>query len=140
VPAAVLAGSAKVAVADPPLTVAEVTEDPSCVPPLETVKVTVPAFTVPAVLVTVAERVTFWELALNPVEAFAAVVVVGDSGAAVSVIALEADSAPVVTVAFRLPIAAFEATVMFAVALVKLPTVSEFTATPEPKLTVVRPW
>jgi hypothetical protein len=136
----VLAGSANVAVADPPVTIADVTADPSCVPPLETVNVTVPAFTVPAVLVTVAERVTFWELALNPIEAFAAVVVVGDSGAAVSVIAVEADSAPVVTVTFRLPVVAFEATVMLAVALVKLLTVSEFTVTPEPKLTVVRPW
>jgi hypothetical protein len=136
----VLAGSANVAAADPPVTVAEVTVDPSCAPPLETVNVTVPAFTVPAVLVTVAERVTFWELALNPIEAFAAIVVVGDSGAAVSVIALEADSAPVVTVTLRLPVAAFEATVMFAVALVKLATVSELMVTPEPKLTVVRPW
>ncbi len=135
-----LAGSANVAVADPPVTIADVTEDPICVPPLETANVTVPAFTVPAVLVTVAERVTFWELALNPIAAFAAVVVVGDSGAAVSVIAVEADSAPVVTVTFRLPVVAFEATVMLAVALVRLLTVSEFTVTPEPKLTVVRPW
>jgi hypothetical protein len=136
----VLAGSANVVVADPPETVADVTDDPSCVPPLETVNVTVPAFTVPAVLVTVAARVTFWELALNPIEAFAAIVVVGDSVGAVSVIAVEADSAPVVTVTFRLPVVAFEATVMLAVALVKLLTVSEFTVTPEPKLTVVMPW
>jgi hypothetical protein len=92
------------------------------------------------VLVTVAERVTFWELGLNPVEAFAAVVVVGDIGAAVSVIALEADSAPVVTVTFREPVVALEATVILAVALVRLPTVREFTVTPEPRLTVVRPW
>ena len=134
------AGTAKAAVADPPETVVDVTADPSCVPPLETVNVTVPAFTLPAVLVTVAERVTFRELALNPNEAFAAVVVVGDSGAAVSVIALEADSAPVVTVTFLPPVIAFEATVMFAVALVRLLTVSEFTVTPEPKLAVVRPW
>jgi len=136
----VLAGSANVAVADPPETVADVTADPSCVPPLETVNVTVPAFTFPAVLVTVAERVTFWELALNPVEAFAAVVVVGDSGAAVTVNGVEADSVPVLTEMLRLPVVAFEATVMFAVAVVKLLTVSEFRVTPEPKLAVVRPW
>lgn len=134
------AGSAKVAATDPPKTIADVTEDPSCIPPLATVNVTVPALTVPAVLVTVAERITFWELVLNPNEAFAAVVVVGDSGAAVIVIALEADSAPVVTVMFLPPVVAFEATVMFAVALVRLLTVSEFTETPEPKLAVVRPW
>jgi hypothetical protein len=40
------------------VTVPDVTADPSGVPPLETVNVTVPAFTVPAVLVTVAERTT----------------------------------------------------------------------------------
>jgi hypothetical protein len=53
---------------------------------------------------------------------------------------LEADSAPVATVIVRLPVVAFAATVMLAVALVKLLTVSEFTVTPAPKLTVVSPW
>jgi hypothetical protein len=45
-----------------------------------------------------------------------------------------------VTVIVWLPVGALEATVMLAVALVKLLTVSEFTVAPEPKLTVVRPW
>jgi hypothetical protein len=122
------------------VTVPDVTADPSGVPPLETVNVTVPAFTVPAVLVTVAERTTLWALALNPIVAFAAVIVVGASGAAVTASVLEADSAPVATVIVRLPVVAFAATVMLAVALVKLLTVSEFTVTPAPKLTVVSPW
>ena len=64
------------ALAAPAATVPEVTGDPIVVPPCETVKVTVPALTVPAALVTVAERVTFWLLALNAAEAFAAAVVV----------------------------------------------------------------
>jgi hypothetical protein len=46
------------------------------VPPCETMKVTVPAFTVPLPLVTVAESETFWLLVLNVAVAFAPVVVV----------------------------------------------------------------
>jgi hypothetical protein len=46
------------------------------VPLCETVNVTVPAFTVPDVLVTVAASVTLWLLSLNGAVAFAAVVVV----------------------------------------------------------------
>ena len=76
---------------------------------------------------------------LNPVVTFAAVVVVAESGAAVTVNGLEGDSAPVVTVIVPAPVVAFDATVMLAVALVKLLTASEFTVTPAPKLTVVRP-
>ena len=67
-------------------------------------------------------------------------VVVGDGGAAVTVNGVEADSAPVVTVMVWLPVGALEATAMLADAFVKLVTVSEFTVTPAPKLTVVRPW
>jgi hypothetical protein len=80
------------------VTVADVAGDPTGVPPLETVNVTVPAFTVPAVLVTVADRVTFCALALKPAVALAADVVVDDSGAGVTANTLEADSEPVVTV------------------------------------------
>jgi hypothetical protein len=58
-PAAVLAGSANVALAAPDATVPEVTGDPIVVPPCDTVNVTVPALTVPAPLVTVADNVTF---------------------------------------------------------------------------------
>jgi hypothetical protein len=47
------------------------------VPPWDTVKVTEPPFTVPAVLATVAVNVTFWLPLLTLAEAFAAVVVVG---------------------------------------------------------------
>ena len=49
---------------------------PTVVPLCETVNVTVPAFTVPDVLVTVAASVTLWLLSLNVAVAFAAVVVV----------------------------------------------------------------
>jgi hypothetical protein len=49
---------------------------PIVVPLCDTVNVTVPTFTAPAPLVTVAVNVTFWLLALNVAEAFAAVVVV----------------------------------------------------------------
>jgi hypothetical protein len=58
-PTPVPAGSTKVALALPPVTVPEVTEDPTWVTPCDTAKVTVPAFTVPAPLVTVAVSVTF---------------------------------------------------------------------------------
>ena len=58
-PAAVLPGSTKVALAVPVVTVPEVTGVPMVVPLCETVKVTVPALTVPAPLVTLAESVTF---------------------------------------------------------------------------------
>jgi hypothetical protein len=50
--------------------------EPICVTPLNTPNVTVPEFTVPPVLVTVADRLTDWLLALNVAVAFAAVVVV----------------------------------------------------------------
>ena len=72
-------GSTKVALAAPPATVEEVTGTPMVVPPWLTVNVTVPAFTVPPPLVTVAESATFWLLALNGAEAFAPVVVVADA-------------------------------------------------------------
>ena len=69
-------GKTNVALAAPDVTVPEVTGEPIVVPPCETVNVTVPAFTVPEPLVTVAERVTFWLALLNTAEAFAPVVVV----------------------------------------------------------------
>ena len=56
---AVLAGSTKVALAAPDVTVPDVTGDPTVVPPCDTVNVTVPTFTVPAPLVTVAVSGTF---------------------------------------------------------------------------------
>ena len=46
------------------------------VPPCDTVNVTVPELTVPAALVTTAERLTFWLLVLKLADALAAVVVV----------------------------------------------------------------
>ena len=49
---------------------------PIVVPPCETVKVTVPALTVPEPLVTVADRVTFCAALLNVTEVFEAAVVV----------------------------------------------------------------
>jgi hypothetical protein len=48
-----------VALAAPDATVPEVTGVPTVVPPCDTVNVTVPAFTVPLPLVTVADNVTF---------------------------------------------------------------------------------
>jgi hypothetical protein len=69
-------GNTYVALAAPPLTVAEVTEEPTCVPASDTVKVTVPVLIGPAVLVTVAVSVTFWLLELKLAEALDAVVVV----------------------------------------------------------------
>jgi hypothetical protein len=48
-----------VAVADPAVTVPEIAATPIWPPPLETVKVTAPTFTVPWLLVTEAESVTF---------------------------------------------------------------------------------
>jgi hypothetical protein len=75
-PAAVFAGNTNVALAAPPVTVPDVTGDPTAVPPCDTANVTVPAFTVPAPLVTVAASVTFWLLSLNVAVSFAAVVVV----------------------------------------------------------------
>jgi len=59
VPTPVPPGSVKLALALPLLTVPEVTEDPTWVMPWNTANVTVPAFTVPAKLVTVADSVTF---------------------------------------------------------------------------------
>ena len=53
----------------------ETTVDPIWVAPLNTPNVTVPAFTVPPALVTVAESVTDWLDALNGAVALAAVVV-----------------------------------------------------------------
>ena len=49
-------------------------------PPCDTVNVTVPAFTVPLLLVTVAESATFWLLVLKVAKAFVPVVVVGEGG------------------------------------------------------------
>jgi hypothetical protein len=65
-----------VALAAPEATVPEVTGVPIVVPPCETVKVTVPVFTAPLPLVTVADKVTFWLLVLKLAEALDAVVVV----------------------------------------------------------------
>ena len=75
-PATVPPGRTKVALAAPEVTVPEVTGEPIVVPPCETVKVTVPVLTVPEALVTVADKVTFWLLALKLAEAFTAAVVV----------------------------------------------------------------
>ena len=59
------------------------------VPPCETVNVTVPVFTAPDPLVTVADKVTFWLLALKLAEAFtAAVVVAAEVTAKVCVLSL----------------------------------------------------
>jgi hypothetical protein len=66
----------KLADAFPPDTVPEVTGKPTCVAPLNTVNVTVPEPSVPDGLVTVADRVTLWLLALKFAETLAAVVVV----------------------------------------------------------------
>ena len=49
----------------PLVTLAAEVEAPIWVAPLNTVKITVPPFTVPAVLVTVAESATLWLLALK---------------------------------------------------------------------------
>jgi hypothetical protein len=76
-PAAVLAGNTKVALAVPDVMAPEVTGVPMVVPPCDTENVTVPAFTVPATLVTVAESATFWLLSLKLVVALPAAVVVG---------------------------------------------------------------
>jgi hypothetical protein len=76
VPAAVFAGNTNVAPAAPDVTVPDVTGVPIVVPPCETVNVTVPVFTAPEALVTVADNATFWLLLLKAAEAFAAVVVV----------------------------------------------------------------
>jgi hypothetical protein len=75
-PTAVFPGSTKVAPALPDVTVPDVTALPTVVPPCDTVNVTVPTFTAPAPLVTVADSDTFWLLALKGAEAFAAAVVV----------------------------------------------------------------
>ena len=66
------------ALAAPDATVPEVTAVPMVVPPCDTVKVTVPALTVPAPLVTVADKVTFCAAVLNVAVALAPAVVVGD--------------------------------------------------------------
>jgi hypothetical protein len=59
-PTDVFAGSTNVAPALPDATVPDVTGLPTVVPPCDTVNVTVPAFTVPpVVLVTVAVKATF---------------------------------------------------------------------------------
>jgi hypothetical protein len=72
----VFPGNTNTALAAPLATVPDVTAEPTCVPPCDTVNVTVPTFTAPAPLVTVAASVTFWLLALNLAVAFAATVVV----------------------------------------------------------------
>lgn len=67
----------KLADAFPELTVPDVAATPTCtLSELNTVKVTVPELTVPDGLVTVADRVTPWLLALKFAVALAAVVVV----------------------------------------------------------------
>lgn len=60
----------------PPDTVPGVAEPTCTLEALNTVNVTVPAFTVPPALVTVADRATTWLLALNVADAGDAVVVV----------------------------------------------------------------
>ena len=57
-----------------PLATLTVTGLPMAVAPCKTVKVSVPRFTVPAGLFTVALSVTVWLPELNPVEALAAAV------------------------------------------------------------------
>jgi hypothetical protein len=74
-PAAVFAGSVYEAVAAP-LETGPLTAVPTTVLPSNTVNVTEPAFTVPAVVLTVALRVTLCALKLKVAEAFAATVVV----------------------------------------------------------------
>ena len=59
----------------PPVTAADIAV-PTGVLPFSTVNVTVPAFTVPTLLVTVAERATLCALELYVADAFVAVVVV----------------------------------------------------------------
>jgi hypothetical protein len=67
----------KLALAAPAATVPETAGDPTCALPLSnTVNVTVPAFTVPAPLVTVADNVTGWLLELKFADALDAAVVV----------------------------------------------------------------
>jgi hypothetical protein len=73
------AGTENVALAAPDATVPEVTGVPIVVPPFETVNVTVPALTVPAPLVTLADKVTFCAAVLNVTVAFAPAVVVADA-------------------------------------------------------------
>jgi hypothetical protein len=72
----VFAGNTNVALAAPDVTVPEVTGVPIVVPPCDTVNVTVPVFTVPDALVTVADSVTFCALVLKLAEALTPVVVV----------------------------------------------------------------
>lgn len=63
--------------AAPAVTVPDVTGEPTCAfPESNSVNVTVPAFTCPPALVTVAERGTVWVLVLKMTDAGAAVVVV----------------------------------------------------------------
>ena len=62
--ATVPAGSVYVTLAAPLVTVPLVTAVPTCVAPLKTEKVTVPTFTVPDPLVTVADREPVCELGL----------------------------------------------------------------------------
>jgi hypothetical protein len=90
----------------------EVTGDPTTVLPFMRVKVTVPAFTVPPLLVTVADNATVCEFELNEAEEAVAVVVVGDkvttetlfvAGALVSVPSLTAK------LTVRLAVEGFEA-------------------------------
>ncbi len=63
-PTPVPAGRVYVALVAPLVTVPLVTAAPTGVPPLNTVKVTVPAFTVPDPLVTVADKENVCELGL----------------------------------------------------------------------------
>ena len=69
-------GNVNEALAAPAATVPDVTALPITVAPCFTVNVTVPTFTAPAPLVTVAANVTLWLLALKLADAFAATVVV----------------------------------------------------------------
>jgi hypothetical protein len=72
----VLPGNVNDALAAPAVTVPDVTGLPITVAPCFTVNVTVPTFTAPAPLVTVAVNPTLWLLVLKLAVAFAAVVVV----------------------------------------------------------------
>jgi hypothetical protein len=76
VPLVVPAGRRYVAAEPPFVTVPDVTGFPTAAPLLNIVNVTVPAFTVPAVLFTVAESDTFCALALKFAIAFDAVTIV----------------------------------------------------------------
>ena len=68
-----------------------------------------------------------------------ACVIAGKPGSTVNTFVAETISAPVVTVRFRMPKAALDATVNWTVKVVGFVTVTVFTAIPAPRLTVVVP-